>query len=100
MRRQVIPDSREVSYVRSWSETITEGHLHEHGPSYTCVPFVMFDEGGCVGAWWLVVDGGWWWWSEGSGRAQVLVFVVTRSLLSPRCLWCGVWPLLSYCCFM
>ena len=33
----------------------------------------MFDEGGCV-------DG--WWWSEGSGRAQALVFVVTRSLLS------------------
>ena len=23
-----------------------EGHMHEHGPLYTSVPFVMFDEGG------------------------------------------------------
>ena len=29
-------------------ETIMEGHMHEHGPLYTSVPLVMFDEGGCV----------------------------------------------------
>ena len=28
-----------------------EGHMHEHGPLYTSVPFVMFDEGG----WWCGV---------------------------------------------
>ena len=33
-------------------ETIMEGHLHEHGPLDTIVPFVMFDEGGWVGWWW------------------------------------------------
>ena len=27
-----------------------EGHMHEHGPLYTSVPRVMFDEGG-----WMVV---------------------------------------------
>ena len=32
-------------------ETIMEGHMHEHGPLYTSVPFVMFDEGG----WWCVL---------------------------------------------
>ena len=26
-------------------ETIMEGHMHEHGPLYTSVAFVMFDEG-------------------------------------------------------
>ena len=26
-----------------------EGHMHEHGPLYTSVPRVMFDEGGWVG---------------------------------------------------
>ena len=53
--------------------------------------FVMFDEGGWVGGWvgggvllWWVVSGEWWWWSEGSGRAHVPVFVVSRSLLSSR----------------
>ena len=25
-----------------------EGHMHEHGPLYTSVPLVMFDEGGWV----------------------------------------------------
>ena len=29
-----------------------ESHMHEHGPLYTSVPFVMLDEGGWVGAWW------------------------------------------------
>ena len=26
-----------------------EGHMHEHGPLYTSVPLVMFDEGGWCG---------------------------------------------------
>ena len=39
-------------------ETIMEGHMREHGPLYTSVPLVMFDEGGWVGLWevvWCVV---------------------------------------------
>ena len=32
-----------------------EGHLHEHGPLYTSLPCVMFDEGGWVGGWCGVV---------------------------------------------
>ena len=31
------------------------GHMHEHGPSYTGVPFVMFDVGGWVRVVWCVV---------------------------------------------
>ena len=37
-----------------------EVHMHEHGPLYTRVPCVMFDDGGWVG--WVVVlwcGGGW-----------------------------------------
>ena len=30
-------------------ETIMAGHMHAHGPLYTRVPFVMFDEGEWVG---------------------------------------------------
>ena len=40
-------------------ETITEGHMHEHVPLFTSVPFAMFDEdgwvGGCVGGWCVVL---------------------------------------------
>ena len=39
-------------------ETLMDGHVHELGPLYTSVPFVMFDEGGWVGG--LVLVGGWW----------------------------------------
>ena len=58
-----------------------EGHIHEHGFLYTCVPFFMFDEGEWVVVCIVVVGGGWWWWwwSEGSGRAHVPVLVVSLS---------------------
>ena len=65
---EVIPDSRVrscvVLYVCLRSETITEGHMREHGglhhgrshagtwSFYTRVPFVMFDGSGWVGGWW------------------------------------------------
>ena len=29
-------------------ETVMEGHMHEHGPLYICVPFLMFYDGGWV----------------------------------------------------
>ena len=29
-------------------DTIMEGHMHDHGLVYTSVPFLVFDEGGCV----------------------------------------------------
>ena len=39
-------------------ETIMEGHIHEHGPLYIGVPFVMFDEGGVGGVEWSGVEWG------------------------------------------
>ena len=41
-------------------ETIMEGHMHEHGPLYNGVPFVMFDEGEWVGGWWVLLCCGEW----------------------------------------
>ena len=32
-----------------------ESHRHEHGPLYTSVPSVRFDEGGWCGVWCVVV---------------------------------------------
>ena len=43
--------SRKVTCVNT-EESIMKGHMHEHRPLYTRVPFVMFDEGGWVGGWW------------------------------------------------
>ena len=41
-------------------KTIMEGHMREHGPLYTLLPIVMFDEGTWVVVWWcggVVVQG-------------------------------------------
>ena len=38
-------------------ESIMEGHMHEHGPLYTSVPFVTCDEGGLVAVVGWVVSG-------------------------------------------
>ena len=95
MQTEVIPtcDILSSDVCTNMEETIMEGHMREHCPLYTCVPFVTIDEGGWVG-WWVVVcivvvsgewcGWWWWWWSEGSGRAYVPVFVVSCSLLSSR----------------
>ena len=32
-----------------------QGHMHEHCLLYTCVPFVMFEEGGWAGGWQCVL---------------------------------------------
>ena len=45
-----VKPSRKVTCVNT-EESIMEGHMHEHGPLYSRVPFVMFDEGG----WWCGV---------------------------------------------